>query len=164
MSYFFKIAQKGKLIISITIYFSSPRVSASHVFWYAFPYASSDIRALSAPVFFFCLFRRSLCSYGKSLALSSYRFISVVLVVVVLFSATVSQLLQFGFAVLPTIFRMLVQFYIISVVFCDRVSFFLPNHISIDFSVLNSLCISLYSACKRLLFPLIVSRGKGTSA
>ena len=115
------------------------------------------------PCFFKNLFRRSVCSYDKSLALSSYRSISVVLIVVVLFNATVSQLLQFSFAFLPKIFRMLVQFYIISVVFWDRVSFFLSNHISMDFSVLNSLCISLYSACKRLLFPLIVSRGKGTS-
>ena len=49
---------------------------------------------------------------------------------------------------------MLVQFYIISLVFCDRVSFFLPNHISIDFSVPNSLYISLYSMCTRLPFPL----------
>ena len=99
--------------------------------------------SVASPVF--CtLFRRSVCSYGKSLALSSYRFISVVLIVVVLFNATVGQSLQFSFAVILTIFRMLVQFCIISVVFCDRVSFFLPNHISIDFSVLNSSCIRLY--------------------
>ena len=49
---------------------------------------------------------------------------------------------------------MSVQFYVISAVFCDRVSFFLPNHISIDFSVLNSLCIRLYPTGRRLLFPL----------
>ena len=96
-----------------------------------------------SPVFF-TLFRRSVCSYVKSLALSSYRFISIVLIVVVLFNATVGQSLQFSFAVILTIFRMLVQFCIISVVFCDRVSFFLPNHISMDFSVLNSSCIRLY--------------------
>ena len=72
----------------------------------------------------------------------------------VLFNATVGQSLQFSFAVLPKIFLMLVQFYFVSLVFCDRVSFFLSNHISIDFSVLNSLCISLYPACGRLLFPL----------
>ena len=71
----------------------------------------------------------------------------------VLFNATVGQSLQFSFAVLPKIFLMLVQFYFVSLVFCDRVSFFLPNHISIDLSVLNSLCISLYPACGRLLFP-----------
>ena len=41
--------------------------------------------------FFFTFFRRSVCSYRKSLALSSYRFISVVLIVVVLFNATVGQ-------------------------------------------------------------------------
>ena len=105
-----------------------------------------------SPVFF-TLFRRSVCSQDKSLALSSYRFISVVLIVVVLFNATVGQSLQFSFAVLPKIFLMLVQFYFVSLVFCDRVSFFLPNHISIDLSVLNSLCISLYPACGRLLFP-----------
>ena len=52
---------------------------------------------------------------------------------------------------------MLVQFCIISVVFGDRVSFFLPNHISIDFSVLNSLCMCLYPACRRLLFPLFLA-------